>query len=161
MTPLVVVPEDQAPLESLMRLNSSPLSFDLQAQTGLEGLQFGAQGFTELNHGKGRIFWSAEPVELAQGDQATADVYSYVAARLRIQPEFDSGPRPSPGIMIYPMPLDNSILYIMTSDAAIDSTVDLTDHATGVHLTFNLPAEHAALALIGKKEKTVIAKYGF
>ena len=59
------------------------------------------------------------------------------------------------------MPLDDSILYIIISDAATDSTVDLTDHATGVHLTLTLPAEHAALALIEKKEKTIIAKYGF
>jgi hypothetical protein len=30
-----------------------------------------------------------------------------------------------------------------------------------VRITLNLHAEHAALALVGKKEKAVIAKYGF
>jgi hypothetical protein len=156
-----VLPEDQAPMPALMRLNSSPLSFDLQAQSWLEGLRFGAEGFAELNHGKGRIFWSAEPVELAQGDQPTADVYSYVAGRLRIEPELDSGPRVSPSVMIYPIQLDDSILYIMASDSGEDAALDVRDRATGVRLTFTLPAEHAALALIGKKEKAVIAKYGF
>src|SRR2546430_8024350 len=38
-----VVPADQAPMPALTRLNSSPLSFDLQAQSWLEGLRFGAQ----------------------------------------------------------------------------------------------------------------------
>jgi hypothetical protein len=156
-----VMPEDQAPMPALMRLNSSALSFDLQAQSWLEGLRFGAEGFVELNHAKGRIFWLAEPIELAQGDQSTADIYSYVAARLGIQPEFDSGPRPSPGVLTYAMPLDDSVLYIMVSDLAEDSAIDVRDRATGVHLTLKLPAQHAALALIGKKEKAVIAKYGF
>ncbi len=156
-----VVPEDQAPMPALMRLKSSPLSFDLQGQSWLETLHFGAQGFAELNHGKGRIFWSAEPVELAQGDQPAADIYTYVAARMGIKPEFDAGSRPSPGVLIYTMPLDDSVLYIIVSDSAEDSAMDVRDNATGVHLTLKLPAEHAALALIGKKEKAVIAKYGF
>ena len=105
-------------------MNSSRLSFDLQGQSWLEALRFGAQGFAELNHGKGRIFWSAEPVELAQGDQPTADIYTYVAARMGIKPEFDAGSRPAPGVLTYTMPLDDSVLYIMVSDSAEDSAVD-------------------------------------
>src|SRR5579864_3843913 len=96
-----VEPEDAAPMPSLMRLHQSPLSFDLQAQSWLESLRFSDASFTELNHGKGRIFWAAEPVELAQGDQPTADVYLYVAGRVGLKPLYES-PRPlSPGILIY------------------------------------------------------------
>lgn len=47
------------------------------------------------------------------------------------------------------------------SDDANNTDVDIKDKATGTRLTFNLPAQHAAVALIGKKEKAVIAKYGF
>ena len=50
----------------LRALNSSSLTFDLQAQSWLESLQFAGGNFTEINHGKGRIFWAAQPVELAQ-----------------------------------------------------------------------------------------------
>ena len=57
--------------------------------------------------------------------------------------------------------LEKSVLYVMTSEDADDTKVDLRDTLTGVRLTFELPAQHAALALIGKQEKTVIAKYGF
>ena len=148
-------------MPALMRLDSSPLSFDLQAQSWLEGLRFGAEGFAELNHGKGRIFWSAEPVELAQGDQPTADIYSYVAARLGIPLAFDPRPRVSPGVLVYPLDLQDSVLYIFSSDAATDMPIDLQHRETGVEIKFTLPAEHAALALIGKREKAVIAKYGF
>jgi hypothetical protein len=156
-----VLPQDASPTPALQRLFSSPLSFDLQAQGSLEALRFRDGRFVEINHGKGRIFWAAEPVELAQGDRATADVYSYVAGRIGIQPQFELATPLSPGVMAYPITLEDSVLYVFVSDSAQDSNIDLRDKATGVRITLNLHAEHAALALVGKKEKAVIAKYGF
>ena len=35
------------------------------------------------------------------------------------------------------------------------------DSVTGAELKFHLPAQHAALALIDKKTKQIVAKYGF
>jgi hypothetical protein len=137
------------------------LSFDLQAQGSLEALRFRDGSFTETNHGKGRIFWAAEPVELAAGDQATADVYSYVTGRVGIEPQFEVPTTASAGVMAYPITLEDSVLYILVSDSAQGSNIDLRDEATDVRVSLNLPAEHAALALVGKKEKAVIAKYGF
>jgi hypothetical protein len=63
--------------------------------------------------------------------------------------------------MAYPITLEDSVLYILVSDSAQGSNIDLRDEATDVRVSLNLPAEHAALALVGKKEKAVIAKYGF
>jgi hypothetical protein len=57
--------------------------------------------------------------------------------------------------------LADSVLYTIISDGSGSEDIDLTDKLTGIRLTLTLPAEHAALALIGKKEKAVIAKYGF
>jgi hypothetical protein len=37
----------------------------------------------------------------------------------------------------------------------------LRDTVTGVRLAMKLPAQRAAMALIGKSEKAVLAKYGF
>jgi hypothetical protein len=156
-----VLPQDAAPLLALHRLYASPLSFDLQAQSWLESLRFSDASFTELNHGKGRIFWAAEPVELAQDDQPTADVYSYVAARIGIKPLFELQQPLSPGVMVYPVSLEDSVVYVFVSDNASDTRIDLRDQSTGTQLMFELSAEHAALALIGKKGKAVIAKYGF
>jgi hypothetical protein len=64
-------------------------------------------------------------------------------------------------VMVYPIVLADSVLYTIISDGSGSEDIDLTDKLTGIRLTLTLPAEHAALALIGKKEKAVIAKYGF
>jgi hypothetical protein len=57
--------------------------------------------------------------------------------------------------------LADSVLYVLVSDSANDATINLRDQATGVPLAFSLLAEHAAIAVIGKKEKKIVAKYGF
>ena len=49
----------------------------------------------------------------------------------------------------------------MVSDAAEDAKIDLRDKLTGARLSLLLPGQHAAIAVIGKREKSVVAKYGF
>jgi hypothetical protein len=53
------------------------------------------------------------------------------------------------------------VLYVLVSDSAHDATINLRDQSSGVSLAFSLPAEHAAIAVISKKEKKVVARYGF
>jgi hypothetical protein len=138
------------------------LSFDQQKQNLLDSLRFGdGSTLKEAVYGKGRIFWVAYPVELAEGVQAAADLYAYVAGRVGLAPMFDLQGQLSPGVLIYPTVLDDSVLYVMTSDGAEDSKIDLRDKTTGVRLTLQIPSQHAAIAVIGKKEKTVVARYGF
>jgi hypothetical protein len=93
--------------------------------------------------------------------QAAADLYTYVAGRVGLVPMFDLQGQVSPGVLIYPTVLDDSVLYVMISDGAEDSKIDLRDKTTGVRLTLQMPSQHAAIAVIGKKEKTVVARYGF
>jgi hypothetical protein len=138
------------------------LSFDQQKQNLLDSLRFNdGSTLKEAAYGKGRIFWAAYPVELSEGAQAAADLYAYVAGRLGITPMFDLQAQLSPGVLVYPTVLEDSVLYVMISDAADDAKVDLRDKATGVRLTLQIPSQHAAIAVIGKKEKAVVAKYGF
>jgi hypothetical protein len=141
---------------------SLPLSFDQQAQNWLEALRF-ADGatFKEVPYGSGRIFWAAYPVELAEAVQPAADLYSYVAARAGVAPIFDLQSPLSPGVLVYPMVLNDSILYVILSDDAASANVDLRDKLTGARVQFRLPSQHGAMALIGKREKAVIARYGF
>jgi hypothetical protein len=138
------------------------LSFDQQKQNWLDSLQF-KEGSTleELPYGKGRIFWTAYPVELAEGTDPAAELYGYVAGRLGIPPPFDLQVPLSPGVLIYPTALDDSVLYVMVSDAAEDVRIDLRDKLTGARLSLQLPAQHAALALVGRRERAVVARYGF
>ncbi len=157
----VVEPQDASPAANLQRLRNSPLSFDLQAQGSLDALRFREASFTEISHGQGRIFWAAEPIELAAGDRATADIYSYVAGRVGMQPQFELATPLSPGVMVYPITLEDAILYVFVSDNAENASIDLRDNATGVRISLKLPAEHAAIAVVGKKENAVTAKYGF
>jgi hypothetical protein len=138
------------------------ISFDQQKQNLLDALHF-SDGSTlkEAAYGKGRIFWAAYPVELSEGVQGAADLYTYVAGRIALAPMFDLQAPLSSGVLIYPTVLDDSVMYVMISDAAEDAKIDLRDRATGFRLTLQLPSQHAAIAVIGKKEKTVVAKYGF
>jgi hypothetical protein len=139
-----------------------PLSFNQEKQNLVESLRF-TDGSTlkELSYGRGRILWAAYPVELAEGTDAAAALYSYVASRVGIAPMFDLQPPSSPGVLVFPIVLEDSVLYIMASESADDSKMDLRDKLTGVRLSLQLDGQHAAIALISKKSKTVVARYGF
>jgi len=142
--------------------HAETLSFDTQGQTWLEALRFSDGSILkEIAYGKGRIFWTAYPVELADGTQALAALYNYAAGQAGVAPLFEAQSPVPPGILIYPTVLDDSVLYVMISDGAEDAKIDLRDKLTGAALNLLLPAQHAAIAVIGKREKKVVAKYGF
>ena len=138
------------------------LFFDQNAQSFLDYLHFsGNASFQQTKLGKGQIYWTAYPVELSSGEDKVSPVYDFAASQSGVLPQFDlASPLPA-GVMAYPIWLEDSVLYIFVSDDANAAKVDLKDKTTGVRLAFTLPAQHAALALIGKNEKAVIAKYGF
>lgn len=154
------------PVDTARSFNQEALSFNQEAQTWLESLQFDdnrSLSQREIRHGAGTILWIREPAELSEEDVAISRLYS--DNQFGIQPRFEmtrgaTGSLPA-GVMAYPMALNDSTLYIFVSDRGEDSKIDVSDRATGVALTFVLPAQHAALALIGNKERAVIAKYGF
>jgi hypothetical protein len=139
-----------------------PLGFNLTAQSALESLRF-KDGSTlkEIPYGKGRVFWAAYPVELAEGLTPATELYKYVTGRISLKLAFALQTALSPGVLIYPTVLDDSVLYILVSDSADDTNIDLRDNLTGARLTLTLKSQHAALALIDKQSKSVIAKYGF
>jgi hypothetical protein len=141
---------------------SIPLAFNQQDQNWLGALRFGdGSTLKQIPYGKGRIFWAAYPIELAEGAQATADLYSYVAKKVGTDPMFDLLSPLSPGVLVFPTVMQDSVLYVVVSDGAEDSNVDLRDKTTGARLTIPLASQHAAMAVIGKQSKTVVAKYGF
>ena len=139
-----------------------PLMFGQQQQNWLNSVRF-EDGATlkEIPHGKGRVFWTAYRVELSENLEATAACYAYVTARLNITPMFSKlSPVPA-GVLVFPTSLADAMLYVLASDSADNSTIKIQDLETGVPISLSLPAEHAAIAVISKKEKRVIAKYGF
>jgi hypothetical protein len=138
------------------------LSFDQQKQFALEALRF-QDGATwkEISLGRGKIFWSPYAVELAEGLDSTMELYKYVTAQLKIKPMFELQSALPPSVLVYSTELDDSVLYVMESESGDDTQIDLRDTLTGARLTLKLPSQHAALALIGKQEKSTLAKYSF
>jgi len=139
-----------------------PVAFDQQKQMWLNFMRF-ADGATlaEIPCGKGRVFWAAYPLELAEGSQAAADLYSYVLMRAGVEPLFALQSPLSSGVLVSATPLDDSVLYIFASDDASDAKINLIDKQTGVRLDFTLASQHAAVAVVSLKEKTVVARYNF
>jgi hypothetical protein len=148
--------------ELRLRDKTVPLSFDLQAQSLLESMRFkDGSTFTTVSHGNGRIFWTSYPVELAQGLEAASSVYSFVLSAVGLTSPFDLRKPLSPGVLVYPTVLQDSILYVIVSDAAEDATIDFVDHLSNAHVSLRLPSQRAALALIRKSDGSLKAKYGF
>ncbi len=141
---------------------ATPLAFGQQQQIWLDTLRFDdGSTFKEVPHAKGRIFWAAYPVELSEDLQSTSDLYSYVAGRLNITPMFSAHIALPSGILVFPTVLADSVLYVMVSDSATDVAINIRDLATGVPLSLSLASQHAAIAVIGKNERKIVAKYGF
>jgi hypothetical protein len=141
---------------------SLPLAFNQQDQSWLDALRFeDGTTFKEVPHAKGRIFWTSYPVELSEDLQSSSDLYTYVASRLDIAPMFTPQSPLPPGVLVFPTVLADSVLYVVVSDSAKDTTINLRDQSTNVQIVFSLPAEHAAIAVVGKKQKQVVAQYGF
>jgi hypothetical protein len=138
------------------------LSFDQQKQNQAESLRFSdGSTFKEISQGNGHIFWAAYPVELSEGSLAASIVYAYVAAQAKIEPAFELLTQLSPGVLIYPTVMEDMILYVMISDDADSAKIDLRDKLTGARLTLQLAGQRAAIAVIDKSKKSIIAKYGF
>ena len=142
--------------------HSIPVSFDQQKQNLVEALRF-RDGTTlkEILHGKGRIFWAAYPVEMAEGTDAAAALYAYVGGRAGVAPLYDTQGPASPGVLIFPMVLQDAVLYIMASESAEDTQIELRDKTTGASLGLKSAAQRAAMAVVSKKSRRLIARYGF
>ncbi len=140
---------------------TAPLDFDLQGQSWLEVLRFrNGSALEQVAHGKGRVFWAAYPVELADGLQATDALYAYVLSQVGIHPPYELRD-PAPGVLIYPTVLQDAVLYVLESESGESAGIDLRDRLTGARLTLTLPAQRAALALVRKSDGALIAKYNF
>lgn len=139
-----------------------PVSFDQEAQSWLESLHFNSgEEMQEISYGSGRIFWAAYPVELAQGAMPAAELYSMVLKAVGAEPLFELKSSVSSGVLIYPIMLDDSVLYVMVSETDQDIDIDLRDKTTNGVLKFKLPAGHSALAFIRQSDGGIAAKYGF
>jgi hypothetical protein len=138
------------------------LSFNQQAQQLLEYLRFdGGPPVQYFPVGRGHLFWASYPIELAETSRASAVLYQQVLERVNIPPSIDSSFLFGDNLLINPIDLRGAVLYVLENESVTNARISLRDTATGVELKLDLPSERAALALIDKKTKQIVAKYGF
>ncbi len=138
------------------------ISFAQQKQQLLAFLKFEDQTMVkEFPVGKGRVFWAAYPVELAEGTASAALCYAKILEQLEMKSSLTSADRNQNDILIYPMELQDAILYILESERDQDTEISLHDRLSAVDLNVHLPAQRARLVLVSKTDKRVIVEYGF
>ena len=144
------------------QINAIFLSFNQQAQQLLEYLNFeGGAKLKAFGVGRGQLFWAAYPIELAQESEAAASVYREVVERAGIPWSFTGHFLAGLNVLANASDLQNAMLYVFENESASDVVVNLKDAATAVELSFTLRANRAALAVIDKQKKEIVAKYGF
>ena len=138
------------------------IPFDQQKQLFLEYWKF-ADGTShkEVPLGKGKLLLEAYPVELTRDASFASLVYAKYLESLGLRPSFKLRSQVSPGVLIYPLEMQDSVLYVFESETNADTEIDLQDVATNIHLGFKLSGQHGALALIEKTSGSTVARYGF
>jgi len=128
--------------------SDQPLTFPGLKTTTLSRAQLpNAQDWAEISDGKGKILFSALPLELNTNLRAIADVYTYALKAAGIAPVY-STTLTDPGILICPTQFANATLYTLTSESN-QTAVSFTDQRSGKNLSGTLLPGRAALVLIG------------
>jgi Beta-galactosidase len=137
------------------------LSFNQQDQQLLEYLHF-ADGASvqDFPLGHGQLFWCSYPIELSDSTHSAAALYQEVVQRANILPSWDGSILFGDAMLIYPINLQNAVLYILENESDQEDNLSLRDPITGVQLPVRVAPGRAALALIDKYTKTIVAKYG-
>ena len=136
-----------------------PVSFAEQAF--IDELRFADQsGWKEQTIGKGRLLITSYPVEMSEGNDATAAVYAAALRRAGVEPQY-AAKQLSPGVVARPTVFADSVLYLFMSESGRNEPIDVRDKLTGVEIKFTLPEQRAALVLLNKKDGRLLAKYGY
>jgi hypothetical protein len=152
---------------STITVGSSPslppdfLNFGQQQQQLLEFLAFD-DGSTVKNLalGQGQLYWAAYPIELSDNSSAIAFLYRQLVQRAEPKPIPESELISGDGVLVYPIEVQDAVLYIFESESDQDTDFAIRDVVTGAELKIHLPSQRAALALLDRHTKQLVAKYG-
>lgn len=135
--------------------------YGLQAQNVLEWQHFaGGSSFETLTVGQGRILWASVPIELSDDLDAIARVYSAAASIAHVTSPFVLQKPLGSGVLVYPQTFAESILYVISSESAVEETVSLRDNTTGKSFNLRVAPQRAAMVFLRKSDGKLIAKYG-
>lgn len=109
------------------------------------------EDWKEVSLGKGRILFSALPLELNSRLDSVAAVYAYALKLAGVQPEYTTTVR-NPGILICPTLLPKATLYVLTSETNT-TRVSFTDARSRKTFSGTLLPGRAAIVLVGTDGK--------
>ena len=114
----------------------------------------------KIAHGKGKILWVADPVELTEDYSPATALYAWALAEAGVAPAYQQLQPLSPGVLAFPTLLPDAVLYSFSSESMDSSEVDLVDAFTHARLHFLLPAERGAVLLLDRATGKVLSSYG-
>ena len=112
-----------------------------------------------IPHGSGKILWTADPVEFAEGYDAVAALYLYALDVAGVKPVFKEVTPLSPAVLAFPTVLEDAELYSFSNESMDAQPVDLVDTLTGAHIQFTMQGQRGAALLLSRQGK-VLASYG-
>lgn len=134
-----------------------PLEYAGDATTILSRAKLpGGGDWREVSLGKGKILFSALPLELNVNLKSVAAVYQYALKVAGVKAEFTTGVT-NPGILICPTLLPQATLYVLTSETNT-THIAFTDGRSGERFSGTLDAGRAAILLVGTHGK-LLASY--
>ena len=108
--------------------------------------------------GKGKILFSALPLELNDKPEAVAAVYGYALRAAGVEPVYTTTVT-DPGLLICPTVLPHATLYVLTSETN-ETAISFRDKRSGRTFSGQLDPGRAAVLLIGE-DGTLITSYGW
>ena len=158
----VGIPYETAPLElreQIFRWPGKPLALTYGGMktTVLSQAELpDHQDWVEQPLGKGKILFSALPLELNDRLDAVAAVYDYALKTAGVEPAYTTSVV-DPGILICPTLFPHATLYVLTSETG-ETEVSFRDIRSGKTFSGTLKPGHASLLLVGQ-DGSLITSY--
>jgi hypothetical protein len=146
--PYELVPLHERETEFHSPAGEALLSYSGQKTTVLNrALLADGKEWTEKPLGKGKILFSALPLELNSNLAAVGAVYRYALQAAGVEPIYTTT-LDDPGLLICPTLYPKATLYVLTSESN-RTAVSFTDRRSGKTFTGTLLSGHAATLLVG------------
>ena len=107
--------------------------------------------------GRGKVLFSALPLEVNDNIQAIADIYKWAEKQAGIAPTFTTSVS-DPGVLICPTRFPNATLYVVTSESSMRVAVSFRDEASKKSFSATVEPGRAAMLLV-ESDGTVGASY--
>jgi len=114
--------------------------------------------WAEQNVGKGKILFSALPLELNDNLEAISNVYRYALKVAGVTPTYTAAVN-DPGILICPTQFPHATLYVLTSEST-EREVSFRDQKSNKEFSGHLDPGRAALLLVGD-DGGIVASYNW